>query len=177
MVRPERVSELVVMDGLPVIEHLERADWRFARDWWHWWFLGQSDKPAEEAILASWSWWYGRVAGPEAMGADAHAEVMEALRDPAVVHGMCEDYRAGLTVDVEHDAADRAAGRRLSCPTLALWSARDDMEDLYGDPVAAWRPWVEEGVELRAATVDSGHHAAEEAPEAVASELVAFLRR
>jgi haloacetate dehalogenase len=176
MDHPDRVGALVVMDGLPVVEHLERADWRFAADWWHWWFMGQTAKPAEQVIDDNFDWWF-RVAGPEAMGAEAHAELMEALHDPAVVHGMCEDYRAGLRVDREHDEADRAAGRTVRCPTLVLWSAQDDMEDLYGDPIAAWRPWVAEGVELQAASVDSGHHAAEEAPAAVARELVAFLRR
>jgi haloacetate dehalogenase len=175
MDHPDRVGALVVMDGLPVIEHLERADWRFAADWWHWWFMGQTAKPAEQVINDNFDWWF-RVAGPEAMGAEAHAELMEALHDPAVVHGMCEDYRAGLRVDREHDEADRAAGRTVRCPTLVLWSARDDMEDLYGDPIAAWRPWVAEAVELRAASVDSGHHAAEEAPEAVAAALADFLK-
>jgi haloacetate dehalogenase len=87
---PDRVDRLVLMDGLPVVEHLERADWRFARDWWHWWFLGQTGKPAEVVIDRDPEWWY-RVAGPEAMGAEAHAELWAALRDPRVVHGMCED--------------------------------------------------------------------------------------
>jgi haloacetate dehalogenase len=171
----DRVSKLVVMDGLPVVEHLERADWKFARDWWHWWFMGQTDKPAEAAIMHDLSWWY-RVAGPEAMGSQAHADLWRALSDPAVVHGMCEDYRAGLRVDVEHDRADRAAGRRVGSPTLVLWAARDDMEALYGDPVVAWRPWVAEDVELRADAVASGHHQAEEAPEEVAAKVGAFLK-
>jgi haloacetate dehalogenase len=176
MDHPGRVSKLVVMDGLPVVEHLERADWRFAADWWHWWFMGQAAKPAEVAINANPEWWF-RVAGPDAMGAEAHADLWRALRDPDVVHGMCEDYRAGLTIDREHDEADRAAGRRLRCPTLVLWSAQDDMGDIYGDPIPLWTPWVADGVTLRAGTIDSGHHAAEEAPEKVATELVAFLRR
>jgi haloacetate dehalogenase len=32
------------------------------------------------------------------------------------------------------DDADRAAGSRISCPTLVAWSAHDDMEALYGAP-------------------------------------------
>src|SRR5690242_10835869 len=34
MDHPERVTRLVVMDGLPVLEHLERTDARFALAWW-----------------------------------------------------------------------------------------------------------------------------------------------
>jgi haloacetate dehalogenase len=168
---PDRVTKLVVMDGLPVVEHLERADWRFAASWWHWWFMGQTDKPAEEVIVGNPEWWF-RVAGPDAMGADAHADLWTALRDPAVVHGMCEDYRAGLGIDREHEEADRAADRRVRCPTLVLWSLGDDMEELYGDPLNPWVSWADD---LRGRAIDSGHHMAEEAPQQLAAELEAFL--
>ena len=176
MDHPDRVSALVVMDGLPVVEHLERADWTFARDWWHWWFMGQTAKPAEVAITADPEWWF-RVAGPEAMGAEAHEDLWAALRDPAVVHGMCEDYRAGLGIDREHDEADRAAGRKVQCPVLVAWAEQDDMEQLYGDLPAVWRPWVADPGALGGVGIDAGHHVAEEAPRAVADAVVAFLRR
>ncbi|MDX6291178.1 MAG: haloacetate dehalogenase [Kribbellaceae bacterium] len=39
---PGAVDRLVVMDGVPVIEALERCDARFASLWWHWFFLGQT---------------------------------------------------------------------------------------------------------------------------------------
>jgi len=98
MDHPDVVERLVVMDGLPVIEHLERLNEAFVRTWWHWWFLGQTDKPAEAFINADPSGWY-RTPSPDEMGEDNYADVWAAFRDPAVVHGMCEDYRAGLRVD------------------------------------------------------------------------------
>ena len=61
------------------------------------------------------------------MGAEAYADYRRAIHDPATVHAMCEDYRAGLGLDRAHDDADRAAGRRVACPTLVLWAARDDL--------------------------------------------------
>jgi haloacetate dehalogenase len=85
---------------------------------------------------------------------------------------MCEDYRAGLGLDREHDEADRRAGRRIGCPVLVAWATEDDMEDLYGDPAAIWKRWT---TDLRGARIASGHHMAEEAPEALAAELLAFL--
>jgi haloacetate dehalogenase len=171
MDHPDRVTHLVVMDGLPVVEHLERTDARFAQAWWHWWFLGQTDKPAERVIDADPDAWY-RIPPPEAIGAENHADLWAALRDPAVVHGMCEDYRAGLGIDRRHDEVDRAAGRRVGCPTLLLESARDDL-DLHGDPCAIWEPWLR--LPLAHRVVDSGHHQAEEAPEEVAAALLEFL--
>jgi haloacetate dehalogenase len=171
MDHPERVSHLVVMDGLPVVEHLERTDATFARAWWHWWFLGQTDKPAERVICADPDAWY-RTPGPEEMGPGNHADVWAALRNPAVVHGMCEDYRAGLGVDREHDEADRRAGRRVACPTMLLESAHDDL-DIHGDPVAIWEPWLSSS--LRHVVVGSGHHQAEQAPDEVARAIAEFV--
>lgn len=168
---PDVVTHLGVMDGLPVLEHLERTDARFAQAWWHWWFLGQTDKPAERVIDADPDGWYA-LPPPESIGVENHADVQAALRDPAVVHGMCEDYRAGLRIDRQHDEAARAAGRRVACPTLLLESARDDL-DLHGDPTTIWPPWLEQP--LRHRVVDSGHHQAEEAPAEVAEALLEFL--
>ena len=53
MDHPGTVTRLVIMDGLPVTEHLERLNEQFVRTWWHWWFLGQTDKPAEPVINAA----------------------------------------------------------------------------------------------------------------------------
>jgi len=171
MDHPEAVSHLVVMDGLPVVEQLERTDATFALAWWHWWFLGQTAKPAERVICADPDAWYSTPA-PAAMGEGNHADLWAALRDPAVVHGMCEDYRAGLRIDREHDEADRAAGRRVACPALLLESAHDDL-DIHGDPTAIWAPWLTHPLQHR--IIDSGHHQAEEAPAAVADAILGFL--
>ncbi|MEU7995159.1 alpha/beta hydrolase [Micromonospora sp. NPDC049060] len=167
---PERVSRLGVLDGVPIGEALARADARFAARWWHWFFLGQSDKPAERMITADPDAWYG--GSPAAMGEEAYADYRRAIHDPATVHAMCEDYRAGLGPDRAADDADRAAGRRIACPVLFCWSQRDDMVDLYGDPAAIWRDWADD---VRVAAIDSGHHMAEEAPEQLAAALADFL--
>ena len=169
MDHPAAVTRLALLDGVPILEALERCDARFARAWWHWFFFAQPDKP-ERAILADPDAWYGGSA--EAMGEEAYRDFCAAIHDPATVHGMLEDYRAGLGIDRDHDAADRAAGRRLNCPVLVLWSLRDDLEELYGDVLAVWRPWAPD---LRGRGLDCGHHMAEEAPEELARELTEFL--
>lgn len=169
MDHPAAVTRLALLDSVPILEALERCDARFAQAWWHWFFFAQLDKP-ERAILADPDAWYGGTA--EAMGEEAYRDFRAAIHDPATVHGMLEDYRAGLGIDRDHDAADRAAGRRLNCPVLALWSLRDDLEELYGDVLAVWRPWAPD---LRGRGLDCGHHMAEELPEELARELLEFL--
>jgi haloacetate dehalogenase len=166
---PDAVTRLVVMDGVPISEALARCDERFAREWYHWFFFAQPEKP-ERAILADPLAWYG--GDPQRMGEENHREYVDAITNPETVVAMIEDYRAGLGVDREHELADRAAGRTVRCPTLFVWSTRDDMEELYGDPLAIWRDWADD---VRGVGIDSGHHVAEENPEALARELVAFL--
>jgi len=172
MDHPDRVAALTTIGrAVPVSEALARMDVRFAREWWHWFFLGQTGKRAEDVIAAIGpDDWY-RTNGREVMGAEAHEDLWAALRDPAVVHGMCEDYRAGMAIDPEHDADDRAAGRRLRCPVQSLWAERDDPGLLGGDPLALLRGWADD---LRGAGIDSGHHVAEEAPDATATALARF---
>ena len=168
---PDAVSRLAVLDGVPIGEALARADARFATAWWHWFFLGQTAKPAERVINADPDAWYRL--DPEQLGPEAYADVRAALADPATVHAMCCDYRAGLRVDRAADDADAAAGRRITAPTLFCWSTRDDLVELYGDPLAIWRRWA---VDVRGVPIDSGHHMAEENPVALAAALRAHLR-
>jgi haloacetate dehalogenase len=166
---PEAVTRLVVLDSVPILEALERADARFATAWWHWFFFAQPDKP-ERAILADPDAWY--VGDPAGMGAENYADFRRAVHDPTTVGAMLEDYRAGLGVDRAADEADRDVGRRITCPMLVLWSSRDDLKDLYGDVLSVWRPWA---TTVSGGPIDSGHHMAEDAPEELASRLSDFL--
>lgn len=166
----QAISHLIVMDCVPILDALERCDARFAELWWHWFFYAQPQKP-ERAIMSDPEAWYGGSA--DAMGAEAYADYLKAIQNPKVVHGMLEDYRAGLTIDHLHDLHDREAGRRIACPTLALWSTGDDLETIYGDVLDVWRPWT---TALTGQGIESGHHMAEEAPQAVAEAIGAFLR-
>jgi haloacetate dehalogenase len=167
--RPETVSRLALLDCLPISEHLSRITAEFATQWWHWFFFAQPEIP-ERVINADPAGWYD--GSPEAMGRENYDEFHRAVRNPRVVRAMLEDYRAGLTVDRRHEEMDRAAGRRVEPPLLILWSKRDDLEDLYGDPLPIWRTWADD---VRGHSIDSGHHMAEEAPEALATSLGDFF--
>ncbi|OWV81987.1 alpha/beta hydrolase [Rhizobium sp. R634] len=170
MDHPDRVRKLVIADGIPVIEHLERADWKFARDWYHWFFFAQKEKP-ERAISADPLAWYDKLS-PALMGKPAYDDLIDVIHDPRVVHGMIEDYRAGLSIDHVHDREDHDAGRKVTCPMLCLWSLRDDMEQIYGDPAAIWRNWAND---VRGFGIDSGHHVAEENPKALSQAIRRIL--
>ncbi|HEX8510134.1 MAG TPA: alpha/beta hydrolase, partial [Propionibacteriaceae bacterium] len=166
---PALVTRLALMDCIPISEHLARADAKFATQWWHWFFYAQPDIPERVINADPDKWYHGE---PESMGQENYDEWRAATRDPETVRAMLEDYRAGLTVDRAHELADRAAGRMISCPLLVLWSSRDDLEDLYGDPSAIWAKWADD---LRGSPIESGHHMAEDAPEELSAALAQFL--
>jgi haloacetate dehalogenase len=142
---------------------------------YHWLFLAQPADLPERLIgadpdyflrwtLESWA------ARPDAFDARALAEYHRAFRDPAVIHATCEDYRAGATVDLEDDAADRDR-RRIACPVLALWGEHRPQRRGW-DPVAVWRDWASD---IRGQPVSSGHFLPEEAPAETLAALEPFL--
>ena len=92
--------------------------------------------------------------------------MVAAVTNPDTVRAMLEDYRAGLGVDREHEDGRPGAGRTVSCPTLMLWSSTTTWRTCYGDPLAVWRPWC---TDVGGAPIDSGHHMAEDNPEALAA--------
>ncbi|WP_338556774.1 alpha/beta hydrolase [Erwinia sp. E_sp_B04_7] len=166
---PERITRLAVLDCVPILEALERCNERFARQWYHWFFFAQPEKP-ERAILADPDAWYG--GQPATMGNEEYEDFRRAIHDPETVHTMLEDYRAGLCTDRLHEEEDRRNNRKIACPVLCLWSEQDDLGELYADIPAIWKNWADD---VRSGTINSGHHMAEEAPDELAAKLRQFL--
>ena len=83
---------------------------------------------------------------------------------------MCEDFRAGATIDFVLDEEDRDR-QRIDCPVLAVWSASGQLPKWY-DVLAIWRDWA---TDVQGAALDCGHYLAEEAPVETADALAAFF--
>jgi haloacetate dehalogenase len=172
---PQRVRRLAVLDILPTLEHFRRADMRFGLGYWHWFFLAQPYDLPERLIGADPEDYWFRHTSREPKPRDFFAEAaledyLAAFHDPATRHAICEDYRAGASIDCEHDAADRGH-RKIACPVLALWAARGKLQEWY-DVLAVWRDWADH-VEGRA--LDCGHYLPEEKPDEVAAAFEAFF--
>jgi haloacetate dehalogenase len=83
---------------------------------------------------------------------------------------MCEDYRAGASIDLKHDAAD--LDKKIESPLLTLWGERGPMGRLY-DVLAIWK---ERGSNVTGKGLPGGHNLQEDVPDQVLSEVQALLR-
>jgi haloacetate dehalogenase len=173
-----RVEKLAVLDIVPTIEHFERTDMSFALGYYHWFWFAQPHPFPENLINAAPEIWFDAHVAREPKDKgffhpEARADYLAAAHDPAMVTGMCEDYRAAATIDLVHDRASRAVGLKVQCPMLALWGAKGKVGGWY-DPLAIWQQYCASTV--TGGPVNSGHYLAEESPAEVLAYLDAFLR-
>jgi len=168
---PERVTRLAVLDIVPTGEVFVRADREFGLGYYHWFFLAQPAPLPERMIAADPDAYYRFHESGEIFDAQALAEYRRFAADPDAIHAMCEDYRAGATLDYWHDLADRGRKRKIACPVLALWGARWHVHDWY-DVLAVWREWADD---VRGRALDCGHYLPEERPDETLAELRAFF--
>jgi haloacetate dehalogenase len=165
---PGNVRRVAVLDVIPTSEMYARTTRAQALAMWHWFFLPQPYDLPERLLAGDPEGFYFR-GREDAFHPEALAEYQAALRDPAVIHTICEDYRAGATFDRELDEADKG-NRRITCPLLALWGTTGSVARL--DVLSVWREWA---VDVRGAAIESGHHIPEDAPEATVAALREFL--
>jgi len=173
---PERVVRLAALDILPTFEVWQRMNKDAAMRSYHWLFLAQP-APLPEHLIGLDPDFYlqhllRRWAGsPDALDPAAVNEYARHFRKPSVIEATCEDYRAGESVDREHDRADRESGRLLSCPLLVLWGRRY-LAGQAASPLDVWKSWADD---VREVALECGHFLAEEQPEACATALQQFF--
>jgi haloacetate dehalogenase len=172
---PERVARLAVLDIVPTRHVFATADKNLATAYYHWFFLIQPYDLPERLIGADPAYYLRKKLGawgvvPDAFSPEALAEY-ERCFDAATIHASCEDYRAAASIDLAHDESDRASGRAIDCPLLALWGAHGAVERLYDVPEV----WSTYAGDVRAKALDCGHFLPEERPEETARELLDFL--
>jgi haloacetate dehalogenase len=173
---PDRVRRLALLDVAPTLAMYEQTSMAFAQAYYHWFFLIQP-APFPETLIGADPEFYllktigGRSAGLAPFTAEALEEYKRCIKLPGTVRGICEDYRAAATIDLEHDRADIAAGRRLDMPLLALWGANGVIEKCF-KPLDEWRKLANH---VTGRALPSGHYIPEEAPELLLQELQSFL--
>ncbi len=142
---PDVVEALAVLDMTPTAEVWDRINAKMAVGYWHWSFLAQPSPLPERLIGAEPDLYFKVHMGqlgmkyddPTHYPAEAVAAYQAQFRDPGTLEAMCEDYRAGATIDWETEIEDRNAGNVIECPVLLMWGLRGALERFYGEPVQA----------------------------------------
>ena len=165
----ECVTKLALLDIIPTGEVWRRMDADFALDWWHWAFLAQPH-PLPETLLAANPDAYYLREGRELFYPEALEDYLRCIHNPETIRAMCEDYRAGASVDRALDNADYGE-RRIVCPLLVLWSAKEAQWARL-DMLEVWQKWAED---VRGYPVDASHYLAEEMPDEIASQFLKFF--
>jgi haloacetate dehalogenase len=171
--RPDAVERLALLDIVPTAHLYANVTRAVAENYFHWFFLTLPHPFPEQLIDADAAYWLDAMLGRFGGGAavfDEHAvaEYRRCFADPATISATCEDYRAGATIDLEHDAADP---RAIDCPLLVLWG-RDGRLPRMFDVLETWRA---SGTDVRGAAIPGGHFLPEESPTETLAELLAFL--
>jgi haloacetate dehalogenase len=176
---PQVIQSVSVLDILPTAEVWDRADKKFALDFWPWSLLAQApplpemilEKCAKEVINSALDEWG---TPPETFDARIREAYHESLRDPSHIHAICEEYRAAATVDHEHDLADLEKGKYIECPLLVLWSKYLDLTYGGSDHIlSTWSRWARN---VKGERIDGGHFFAEEKPMETARLLQDFQK-
>lgn len=177
--RPDTVERLALLDIIPTLSMWEQMDGKRAMQVYHWTFLAQPAPMPERLIAGAPDYWQDEKlkswAGPKSL-VPFDPRALEAyhafFRDPARIHACCEDYRAGASIDVERDRADRDAGRRIACPVLVLWGDKG-IPAASSTPLDVWHATF--APQARGGPVASGHFLPEENPEQTLVALLPFL--
>jgi haloacetate dehalogenase len=174
--RPEAVSRLAVMDVLPAGDMWRSLGGTSGVFAFHLYLLAQPAPFPERLVGADPDAFFGHFLDgwtrvPGAISPDVRAAYLQASRDPAAIHAVCEDYRASAFVDPPQEEEDRRARRRLTMPVLAMWQDPGERR-LPFDPKEIWGSWADR---LETAVLPCGHFLPEERPAEVAAALEKFL--
>jgi haloacetate dehalogenase len=172
---PQRVAKVAFLDIVPTHHMLNNIKRGWAVDSYHWFFMAQPHDYPEAMIEA-----YGferyirrkldkKGVGMGAFTPEALAEYIRCCTRENI-HAVCEDYRAAVGIDLEHDEADLAT--KIAMPMLVLWGEKSHVNRSY-KPLEAWR---ERAADVCGQMLPCGHYPAEQAPDETWAELRAFLR-
>ena len=174
----EAVSRLILLDVAPTLSMYQQTSDAFARAYWHWFFLIQPAPLPERLIEADPAAYIVDVMGRRSAGLApfdprALAEYKRCIALPGAAHGLCEDYRAAASIDMEHERADIEASRLIEPPTLVLWGEQGVIQRCF-KPLDEWRRLARR---LEGEALPSGHYIAEEAPDAMLAKVLPFLSK
>jgi haloacetate dehalogenase len=171
---PDKVLKVAFLDIVPTHHVLHNIKKGWAVDSYHWFFMAQPYDYPEKMLEAYGLERYIRKkldkkgVGMSGFSPEALAEYIRCCT-PENIHAVCEDYRAAVSIDLEHDEADLS--RKIEMPMLVLWGERSHVNRSF-KPIEAWK---ERATDVRGKMLPCGHYPAEQVPDETYEELRAFF--
>jgi haloacetate dehalogenase len=160
---PDKVTKAAVLDIIPTSHFYQNVTQESATAYYHWFFLLQ--RHAEKVIETNLELFVARGNSPTSK------EYFRTFSIPGTIHAACEDYRAGASIDMQHDKEDD--GKKVECPLLVLWAKAAPLARLF-DVAATWKGRAG-NVVAQSKGLPGGHHMPDSAPKEVTAELQTFL--
>ena len=161
---PDKVTALAVLDIVPTYYHYTHVTIEFVQAYFHWFNYLRPAPGPENDLKAQAEAQLARATS------DVQREYLRTSGQPDSIHGMCEDYRAGASIDLKHDEADLS--RKIACPLLVLWSERGPIGRLFD----LMKIWGERGTKVTGKGLPGGHYLQEDVPEQVLAEVRTLLK-
>ncbi len=171
---PEKVSCCVFVDIAPTATMYARTNQAFATRYFWWFFLIQPH-PLPETMIGHDPALFlrkhidGQLKTPGATEEAIFNDYLRCYQQPAMIHAVCEDYRAAATIDLVDDAQD--SEKRIECPLLLLWGEKGTVGQLY-DVVETWQ---DKARHVQGNALPCGHSPQEEVPQLFLGQLQGFL--
>ncbi len=169
----KKILALSVLDICPTLDMYENTNMKFAKAYFHWFFLIQPAPLPERMIMINPKKWItnclDKWSGKHKFGS-IEKEYLKAFKQKKRIHASCEDYRAAATIDLEHDKKDRK--KKLNIPIQVLWGNKGVVGKQF-NPINIWKKYTNKKV--YGSGINCGHFIPEQSPKESIKHLKFFF--
>jgi len=161
---PDKVTHAAVLDIIPTYYLYTHVDIQFVQAYFHWFNYLRAAPGPEDELKASTAAQKARATN------EIQIEYLRTSSTPENIHAMCEDYRAGASIDLKHDELDLKT--KIKCPLRVLWAEKGPMGRIYD----VMKIWKERGTKVTGRALPGGHNLQEDVPEMVLEEILTLIK-
>jgi len=161
---PDKITHAAVLDIIPTYYLYTHVDIQFVQAYFHWFNYLRAAPGPEDELKASTAVQKARATN------EIQLEYLRTSSTPENIHAMCEDYRAGASIDLKHDEAD--LHKKITCPLRVLWAEKGPMGRIYD----VLKIWNERGTKVSGRSLPGGHNLQEDVPDMVLEEILTLIK-
>ncbi len=170
-----KILGLSVLDICPTLDMYEHTNKKFAKSYFHWFFLIQPAWLPESMIINDPKKWMksclDKWSGNHKFGKVEKA-YLKSFKQKKRIHASCEDYRASASIDLEHDKKDR--NKKLNIPIQVLWGKSGVIGKQFNS-LKIWQKYSKK--KIYGTGINSGHFIPEQNPKETIKHIKKFFNK